>query len=433
MGTNNRQRRAAKRRKRRNHNSPRSTSWFGPPAGAKEYGGNRADQYTQAMTIIRSVLLEISVDQARAADYSQLFLGPEAPVPGPVMIQAIDDYASAAIGAAVRAGWLPSDLAELTSRRMSAQHLPTLAALLTVEAGRHPAEHVAAPWWDDLAGLGPAAALDPLTVATLELLLELLAIIRTLLPIPILIPAPGLATGVRGPSAGIEPKVLSRVRSLLAKAESTEFPKEAEALSAKAQELISRYALDRLTLMQDAADDHELTTSRMWIDPPYLLAKAMLIGAVASANRCRSVLTREFGFSIIVGEAADIEAVELLSTSLLVQASGAMLGHGSLVDRWGTSRTRSFRQSFLVSYGVRIGGKRHATTEKAAADTGRSGQLVPLLRRRAERVDAAMDAMFPELISRGPSVSNEFGWTAGRAAADLAQLDVRAKVASSVA
>jgi Protein of unknown function (DUF2786) len=421
MGTNNRQRRAAKRRKRRNHNSPRSTSWFGPPAGAKEYGGNRADQYTQAMTIIRSVLLEISVDQARAADYSQLFLGPEAPVPGPVMIQAIDDYASAAIGAAVRAGWLPSDLAELTSRRMSAEHLPTLAALLTVEAGRHPA------------GLGPAAALDPLTVATLELLLELLAIIRTLLPIPILIPAPGLATGVRGPSAGIEPKVLSRVRSLLAKAESTEFPKEAEALSAKAQELISRYALDRLTLMQDAADDHELTTSRMWIDPPYLLAKAMLIGAVASANRCRSVLTREFGFSIIVGEAADIEAVELLSTSLLVQASGAMLGHGSLVDRWGTSRTRSFRQSFLVSYGVRIGERLHAATEKAAADTGRSGQLVPLLRRRAERVDAAMNAMFPELISRGPSVSNEFGWAAGRAAADLAQLDVRAKVASSVA
>ena len=385
------------------------------------------------MTIIRSVLLEISADRTRAADYSQLFLGPVAPVPAAVMIQAIDEYARAAIGAAAGAGWLPSDLAELTSRRLNAEHVPILAALLTGEARRHPAGRVAESWWDDLAGLGLAAALDPLTVAALELLLELLAVVRTLPPIPILIPPPGLATGVRGPSAGIEPKVLSRVRSLLAKAESTEFPKEAEALSAKAQELISRYALDRLTLTQDAADDHELTTSRMWIEPPYLLAKAMLINAVASANRCRSVLTREFGFSTIVGDAADIEAVELISTSLLVQASGAMLGHGSLVDRWGTSRTRSFRQSFLVSYAVRIGERLQAATDKAAADTGRSGQLVPLLRRRAERVDAAMNSMFPELISRGPSVSNEFGWAAGRAAADLAVLDVRARVSSGAA
>ena len=263
--------------------------------------------------------------------------------------------------------------------------------------------------------------MDPLTVATLELLLELLAIIGTLLPIPILIPASGLATGVRNPSAGIEPKVLSRVRSLLAKAESTEFPKEAEALSAKAQELISRFALDRVTLTQDAADDHELTTSRMWIDPPYLLAKAMLIGAVASATAAGRA-DPEFGFSTIVGEAADIEVVEL------VQASGAMLGHGSLIDRWGTSRTRSFRQSFLVSYAVRIGERLPTATEKAAADTGRSGQLVPLFRRRAERVDAVMNAMFPELISRGRSVSNEFRWAAGRAAADLAQLDVRARL-----
>ncbi len=430
MGTKNRQRRAAKRR---NHHSGRSTTWFGPPAGAQEAGGNRADQYTQAMTIIRSVLLEISADQTRADDYSQLFLGPEAPVPAAVMIQAIDEYARAAIAAAVRAGWLPSDLAELTSRRLNAEHVPILAALLTREARRHPAGRVAASWWDDLAGLGPAAALDPLTVANLGLLLELLAVVRTLPPIPILLPPPGLATGVRGPSAGIEPKVLSRVRSLLAKAESTEFPKEAEALSAKAQELISRYALDRITLTQDAAGDHALTTSRMWIDSPYLLAKAMLINAVASANRCRSVLTREFGFSTIVGDAADIEAVELLSTSLLVQASGAMLGHGSLVDRWGTSRTRSFRQSFLISYAVRVGERLQAATDKAAANTGRSGQLVPLLQRRAERVDAAMNSMFPELISRGPSVSNEVGWAAGRAAADLAVLDVRERVSSGAA
>jgi hypothetical protein len=240
--------------------------------------------------------------------------------------------------------------------------------------------------------------------------------------------------GVQGSRAGIDPKVLARVRSLLAKAESTEFPEEAEALSAKAQELISRYALDRLTLAEHHGhDDDQVTTARLWIDPPYLLAKAKLIGVVARANRCRAVLTQDFGFSTVVGDAADVEAVELLSTSLLVQASSAMLGHGSVVDGYGTSRTRSFRQSFLVSFAIRIGERLEAATEKATADTGRAGELVPLLRRQAERVDAAVDAMFPRLTSFGPSVSNGLGWAAGRAAADLARLDIRLQVSSDVA
>ena len=43
----------------------------------------------------------------------------------------------------------------------------------------------------------------------------------------------------------MDEKKLSRVRALLAKAESSSFPEEAEALSAKAQELMTRHALDR--------------------------------------------------------------------------------------------------------------------------------------------------------------------------------------------
>jgi Protein of unknown function (DUF2786) len=267
----------------------------------------------------------------------------------------------------------------------------------------------------------------------LALMLGLLALIGTLPRIATLIPPPGSSVSVGDSAPGIDPKLLARVRSLLAKAESTEFPEEAEALSAKAQELISRYALDRFTVDEQTKDDHRVMTSRMWIDPPYLLAKAMLIDAVAGANRCRAVVSQQLGFSTIVGESTDVEAVGLLATSLLVQASSAMLGHGSVVDGYGTSRTRSFRQSFLVSYAIRIGERLQAATDKATAETGRAGELVPLLRRHAERVDAAVDAMFPELVSRGPSVSNRLGWAAGRVAADLALLDTRGQVSPGVA
>jgi hypothetical protein len=433
MGTNSRQRHAAKRRRRRDRGQGRRSTRLGPPPNTSGFDWDQAYQSVSAEGLCSSALIEIGVRPSAAVGYARLFLSPDSPIPPPVMIGAIEDRARAAVTTVVRNGWLPSDLAEMTNRWLTASHLPTLVALLSAEADRHPTDRVAPAWRDDLAGLGLATAVNAWSVTGLELLLGLLALSRTLPQIPTLIPAPGAVAGIPE-QTGIDPKLLSKARSLLAKAESTEFPEEAEALSAKAQELISRYALDRLTLTEPGArDDHQVTTVRLWIDPPYLRAKAMLIGAVARANRCRSVASLELGFSTIVGDGADVEAVELLSTSLLVQASAVMLGHGSVVDGYGTSRTRSFRQSFLVSFAIRIGERLEAATERATAETGRAGELVPLLRRQAERVDAAVEAMFPDLTSFGPSVSNGFGWAAGRAAADLARLDVRAQVRSGVA
>ena len=50
-----------------------------------------------------------------------------------------------------------------------------------------------------------------------------------------------------------ESRMLTRIRALLAKAEATGFPEEAEALSAKAQELMARHSIDEALI---AARDH---------------------------------------------------------------------------------------------------------------------------------------------------------------------------------
>src|SRR5438045_2689314 len=60
--------------------------------------------------------------------------------------------------------------------------------------------------------------------------------------------------GADGPSAadaGIDDRMLAKVRALLAKAESTEFTDEADALTAKAQELMTRYSIDRALVDHD--------------------------------------------------------------------------------------------------------------------------------------------------------------------------------------
>jgi hypothetical protein len=108
-----------------------------------------------------------------------------------------------------------------------------------------------------------------------------------------------------------------------------------------------------------------------------------------------------------------------------------MLGAGSRVDRYGQSRTKSFRQSFLVSYAQRIGERLTEAGEHAQSDLVASigdGRLLPVLAAREQAVQERMAEYFPHVTTRSVSISNSAGWTAGRAAADLANLDIRRAV-----
>ena len=219
--------------------------------------------------------------------------------------------------------------------------------------------------------------------------------------------------------------MLERVRALLAKAESSTFPAEAEALTAKAQELMARHAIDEAMLGDGGSGSPAGVTGwRIGVEDPYAGAKSLLLARIADANRCRAVWCKELGFSSVFGTRADLEMVELLFTSLLVQGTEAMLSAGRPVDRTGRSRTRSFRQSFLVAYAIRIGARLAAATEQAVAEgTARHGQdLLPVLAGRAEAVDDAVHVAYPDLVQRDFAVGNYSGWGAGRFAAEMARL-----------
>ena len=161
-----------------------------------------------------------------------------------------------------------------------------------------------------------------------------------------------------------------------------------------------------------------------------MAAKALLVGAVAKANRCRSVLSEKLGFTTVLGDEVDLEIVELLSTSLLVQATRAMVSAGSQTTRTGQSRTRSYRQSFLIAYATRIGERLSTAHTVGAAAVADAARLLPVLAARERVVDELLESMFPQSVSRSYSVGNAAGWHAGRAAADLATLDARRAVAA---
>jgi Na+-transporting methylmalonyl-CoA/oxaloacetate decarboxylase gamma subunit len=392
MGVNNKARRAAKRRRQRSATQHRS------------FAGNKAPTYDEAAQ---------RAEQER--DLRQRL--------------------ALAIRAVVQGHWTPTDLAEITRRALSAHHVPLVAALVAEETDRHPASTIAPAWRGELDAMGPRRAPDLGDAAEAQRARAVLALLLTLPRLAETIPPPGATTRSRlGGDSGAPSAALAKVRALLAKAESTEFPAEAEALTAKAQQLIATYALDRHTALLDApAPERDVAVRRLWVDPPYVVAKALLVDAVAAANHCRAVLSTQLGFVTLVGHAPDLDATELLVTSLQVQADRAMLRPGRVDEPRGRSRTRSFRRSFLVSYSRRIGERLRHTVEETMTASSRSRELVPVMARNDERVRAATEELFPELVTRRTRISNAQGWVAGRAAADLADFGIRRKVTDQAA
>ena len=155
----------------------------------------------------------------------------------------------------------------------------------------------------------------------------------------------------------------------------------------------------------------------MLLQSPYANVKATLLHGVARANRCRTVLVNEYDIAVLVGTPTDVDQTELLFTSMLIQATRAMADAG---HRDGSSsRSSTFRRSFLLAYAARIGERLHEADRATTATYGTD--LVPLLQRQAEAVDAEFDRQFPRVRQGGPTHVDPRGWEAGRAAADQAR------------
>ncbi|SDZ19204.1 Protein of unknown function [Amycolatopsis xylanica] len=333
-----------------------------------------------------------------------------------------------------RNGWLPADIHEAARRNVDqfagaylldviAEYLLPFAPATVDETWRQQVGELGiVAWWSrSEPHLGQWAAKHILTaVETLTTVVEALALLISLPRLELIRPLPGTAVPRAPKHHNVDEKMLGRVRALLAKAESTGFPEEAEALSAKAQELMTRHALDRVLVEADTAAEDLPGARRLWLDTPYVDAKALLADVVARANRCK-VIFSAWGFVTIVGDENDLDAVELLTTSLLVQATRAMVASG----KQSSSRSRSYRQSFLVAYATRIGERLEKATETTIAESADAERLLPVLASHQAKVDKVFDTLFPTVRGKNVSFSNGEGWHAGRAAADRAQLDTR--------
>lgn len=439
---------------------------FGPEPG---FAAPPSPRERAAATVGEAVDALCAGQQARYDSCVSKLAGTESPAWTKNVSRCLAGAVQASVTNAWRHGWQPAELVRQIDRELTQAHASMLADMITAEMRGYAAATVDARWAAQVDGLPVAVPdagdADYLTrwrekagakttlggmLGTVATAVETLHQLQHLGALEKLLPLPGTATRPRAPGKTAkspnpaDDRVLGKIRALLSKAESTEFPEEAEALSGRAQALMAKYSIDHALLAAAEGDEEKPGGRRIPVDNPYESPKVQLLTEVARANRCRPVWLKELGLVTVVGFEADLDAVELLFTSLLVQASSAMMRTGAKKDQAGRSRTRAFRQSFLISYAYRIGERladaadsavREATEEESARDSGAAPAgpgtaLVPLLAAREEAVDDALEEMFGGSLvkTRAARVTDAEGWASGRAAADLASLTSREEV-----
>jgi hypothetical protein len=196
--------------------------------------------------------------------------------------------------------------------------------------------------------------------------------------------------------------LLGRVRKLLAKAEDEGCPPaEAEALTAKAAELMARYGIDRARLgavhpESDKPGDRVIDLNNPWAD-----IKLHLLSGLASALRCHAIQPHRKGPGKrvhIFGYASDLERTDMLFTSVLVQMSRALAKEYPPVGN-----ARAWRRSWMLGYNAAVVGRvrmaeEAAVTADSAAPTGDTDPSTALvLANRAEVVRRQVHQAYPKL------------------------------------
>lgn len=347
-------------------------------------------------------------------------------------------------------GWQPADVLHVTARSGDLSDVPLGAAAVLFDAHRSRAEHRAPDGWlrqirsvadrhPPLAALAtriPPGDRGPLFGAALQHALPEvtrfqvtgLAFTWKYLPrFTVLAPPPSRWPSLRtadDTGGAPDPRILDRIRGLLSKAESTDFPEEAETLTAKAQELVTRYAVSA-ALLAGGDDASGIRGVRLHLDNPYAREKVLLLTAIGSANRARTVWFAKLGIATVVGGDVELRQIEVLFESLLVQATRAMTAAGT-GGRAGGGAT-AFRRAFLAGYADRIGERLREADARATVDAAADAHmpvttLAPILARRSEAVDDEFRRLFPATRSTRTRTVDAEGWHAGRDAAENACL-----------
>jgi hypothetical protein len=173
-------------------------------------------------------------------------------------------------------------------------------------------------------------------------------------------------------------RLLDRVRKLLAKAEAEGVTAaEAQALTAKAAELMAKYGIDRALLAARRPETDRPDNRIVQLYNPWARVQAHLLCGVAAALRCQCILLPSpAGQRVhVFGYASDIERADLLYTSVLVQMWHGLVAAPvpAATAAGGTGSVRAWRRSWLLGFAAAVIARVRAAEQRAEQSAGAPG------------------------------------------------------------
>lgn len=227
-------------------------------------------------------------------------------------------------------------------------------------------------------------------------------------------------TSTGGTAIDDDTVVITKVRKLLAMAESTSNVNEADAFSRKAAELIASHRIDPDRLRAESNDDLGI-----WEVPlgrgAYVRGRLSLLQAIAHAQGCQVVFeARSAGtVALVAGFRSDLRSTEMLHGSLHAQAASRM----GAERRATAAATQQWRRAFLFGYANQLSRMFDEAAAQVHEQVHPSQAALPALRARDRRVaEYGRQKFGPVRAARRPKPANRTGWQAGEAAARRADI-----------
>lgn len=220
---------------------------------------------------------------------------------------------------------------------------------------------------------------------------------------------------------------LDTIRKLLAKAERAATPQEAEAFSAKAQELMLRYAIDEAMLGTKQQSTDKIGF-RQIVVRFYPRPKVSLLSGIAKAFGAKAIYMPGKGNSSsltveIFGWESDLALIQTLYASLEIQAMR------ELEFRWNALQVpvpggrKPYTNSFLLGFASAVAGRladQRSSAVQQAEDTHPGTGLVLIDRNKA--VSREFAARNPRVGTSKTGASSAAGYNSGQAAGQAADL-----------
>lgn len=216
-----------------------------------------------------------------------------------------------------------------------------------------------------------------------------------------------------------ETPMIERVRKLFAKAESTTSKPEADALLAKAYDLLAKYGISEAAAR--AGNDTDSSEIVEWKFEPkgkYQYDQGLLVGQVAEALHCTAVKNFD-GRIFVYGARRHLDRVEML-TGMLIAYMVATAGKVK-APHAGIS-TVTYRKSVMLGFIVEVRDRLRAAEASAVKESGDEPGVGLVLLSDAKRAKEFLEKKYGRLREASSARRSSAGVQAGRAAASSVDL-----------